>query len=174
MLRSFILRGYIISYMECMAQVYFFCFFVVSECYVLTLMAYDRYVAICNPLLYNVVMSPKLCLKLMLGSYFIAFSDALAHTICMLRLVFCDYNIINHYFCDLPPLLQLSCTSTYVNEVVIYVVVTINIIVPTLTISISYGFILYNIFRISSSEGRSKAFSTCSSHTFAVSLFFSS
>ncbi|XP_028719501.1 olfactory receptor 8B8-like [Peromyscus leucopus] len=172
MLVNFILRKNTISYVECMTQVYFFVFFVVSECYVLTSMAYDRYVAICNPLLYNVVMSPKLCLSLMLGSYFIAFSNAVAHTACMLRLTFCDANTINHYFCDIPPLLQLSCTSTYVNELVIFIVVSINIIVHTSTIFISYGCILSSIFRISSSEGRSKAFSTCSSHILAVSLFF--
>ncbi|XP_076431685.1 olfactory receptor 8B8-like [Peromyscus maniculatus bairdii] len=174
MLVNFILRKNTISYVKCMAQVYFFCFFAISECYVLTSMAYDRYMAICNPLLYNVVMSPKLCLSLMLGSYFIAFSDAVAHTACMLRLTFCDASTINHYFCDIPPLLQLSCTSTYVNELVIFIVVSINIIVPTSTVFISYGFILSSIFRISSSEGRSKAFGTCSSHIFAVSLFFGS
>uniref|UniRef100_A0A8C2LP09 Olfactory receptor n=1 Tax=Cricetulus griseus TaxID=10029 RepID=A0A8C2LP09_CRIGR len=174
MLMNFILRENIISYMECMAQVFFFCFFVVSECYVLTSMAYDRYMAIYNPLLYNVVMSPNLCLNLMLGSYFIGFSNAVAHTVCMLRLTFCDTNIINHYFCDIPPLLQLSCTSTYVNKLVIFVFASINIIVPTSTILVSYGFILSSIFHISSSEGRSKAFSTCSSHIIAVSLFFGS
>ncbi|XP_059122780.1 olfactory receptor 8B8-like [Peromyscus eremicus] len=174
MLVNFILRENTISYVKCMTQVYFFCFFAISECYVLTSMAYDRYMAICNPLLYNVVMSPKLCLSLMLGSYFIAFSDAVAHTACMLRLTFCDVNTINHYFCDIPPLLQLSCTSTYVNKLVIFIVVSINIIVPTSTIFISYGFILSSIFHISSSEGRSKALSTCSSHILAVSLFFGS
>uniref|UniRef100_A0A8C2M246 Olfactory receptor family 8 subfamily B member 43 n=1 Tax=Cricetulus griseus TaxID=10029 RepID=A0A8C2M246_CRIGR len=140
----------------------------------MTSMAYDRYVAICNPLLYNVVMSHEVCLSLMLGSYLMAFSDAVAHTACMLRLTFCDANTINHYFCDILPLLQLSCTSTYVNKLVAYVVVIINIIIPTPTIFISYGFILSSIFRISSSKGRSKAFSTCSSHIIAVSLFFGS
>ncbi|XP_005069409.1 olfactory receptor 8B3-like [Mesocricetus auratus] len=174
MLMNFILRKNIISYMQCMTQLYFFCFFVVSECYVLTSMAYDRYVAICNPLLYNVVMSHEVCLNLMLGSYLMAFSDAVAHTACMLRLTFCDANIINHYFCDILPLLQLSCTSTYVNKLVAYVVVIINIIIPTPTIFISYSLILSSIFRISSSKGRSKAFSTCSSHIIAVSLFFGS
>ncbi|XP_036049146.1 olfactory receptor 145-like isoform X2 [Onychomys torridus] len=174
MLMNFILRRNVISYVQCMTQLYFFCFFVVSECYVLTSMAYDCYVAICNPLLYNVVMSPQVCLNLILGSYLMAFSDAVAHTVCMLRLTFCDVNTINHYFCDILPLLQLSCTSTYVNKLVAYIVVIINIIVPTPTIFISYGFILSSIFRISSSEGRSKAFSTCSSHIIAVSLFFGS
>ncbi|CAH6861977.1 olfactory receptor 8B3 [Phodopus roborovskii] len=174
MLMNFILRNNAISYIQCMTQLYFFCFFVVSECYVLTSMAYDRYVAICNPLLYNSVMSYQVCLNLMLGSYLMAFSDAVAHTTCMLRLTFCDTNTINHYFCDILPLLQLSCTSTYVNKLVAYIVVIINIIIPTPTIFISYGFILSSIFRISSSEGRSKAFSTCSSHIIAVSLFFGS
>ncbi|XP_051052761.1 olfactory receptor 8B3-like [Phodopus roborovskii] len=171
MLMNFILRKNIITYIKCMTQVYFFSFFAISECYVLTSMAYDRYMAICNPLLYNVVMSPKLCLILMLGSYFIALCNAVAHTVCMLRLTFCDANIINHYFCDIPPLLQLSCTSTYVNELVIYVLGGINIIIYSLTIFMSYGFILSSIFHISSSEGRSKAFSICSSHIIAVSLF---
>nr|XP_048273246.1 olfactory receptor 8B3-like [Myodes glareolus] len=174
MLMNFILRKNVISYIRCMTQLYFFIFFVVSECYVLTSMAYDRYMAICNPLLYNVVMSPKLCLNLMFGSYFIAFSTAVVHTSCMLRLTFCDANTINHYFCDIPPLLQLSCTSTYVNELMLFVVGSINIIVPSVTIFVSYGFILSSIFHISSSEGRSKAFSTCSSHILAISLFFGS
>uniref|UniRef100_A0A8C6H965 Olfactory receptor n=1 Tax=Mus spicilegus TaxID=10103 RepID=A0A8C6H965_MUSSI len=174
MLMSFISEKNIISYRGCMTQLFFFSFFCISECYVLTVMAYDRYVAICNPLLYNIVMSPKLCLNLILGSYIMAFSSAMAHTGCMLRLTFCDANTINHYFCDIPPLLQLSCTSIYVNELEVFVVIGINIIVPTITIFISYGFILSSIFHISSKEGRSKAFSTCSSHIIAVSLFFGS
>ncbi|EDL25459.1 olfactory receptor 904 [Mus musculus] len=174
MLMNFILSKNAISYMGCLTQLYFFCFFVISECYVLTSMAYDRYVAICNPLLYTVAMSPKLCLNLMLGTYAMAFSGAMAHTGCMLRLTFCDANTINHYFCDILPVMQLSCTSTYVNELVVFIVVGINIIVPSITIFISYGFILSSIFHIKSNEGRSKAFSTCSSHIIAVCLFFGS
>ncbi|XP_044775238.1 olfactory receptor 8B3-like [Neomonachus schauinslandi] len=174
MLTNFISRKNIISYLGCMTQLYFFCFFAISECYVLTSMAYDRYVAICNPLLYNVVMSPKVCSSLMLGSYLMAFSGAMAHTGCMLRLTFCDVNTINHYFCDILPLLWLSCTSTYVNELVVFTVAGINVIVPSVTIFVSYGFILSSILSISSTEGRSKAFSTCSSHIVAVSLFFGS
>ncbi|XP_069422689.1 olfactory receptor 8B8-like isoform X1 [Ovis canadensis] len=173
MLINFLSKN-IISYMGCMTQLYFFCFFSISECYVLTSMAYDRYVAICKPLLYNVAMSPKVCSSLMLGSYLMAFSGAMAHTGCMLRLTFCDANTINHYFCDILPLLELSCTSTYVNELEVFIVVGINIIVPSLTIFVSYGLIFTNILHISSTEGRSKAFSTCSSHIIAVSLFFGS
>ncbi|XP_057604904.1 olfactory receptor 8B3-like [Hippopotamus amphibius kiboko] len=174
MLINFISKKNTISYMGCMTQLYFFSFFGISECYVLTSMAYDRYVAICNPLFYNIAMSPKVCSSLMLSSYLMAFSGAMAHTACMLRLTFCDANTINHYFCDIYPLLQLSCTSTYINELEVFIVVGINIIVPSLTIFVSYGFILSSILHIRSTEGRSKAFSTCSSHIIAISLFFGS
>ncbi|XP_068834397.1 olfactory receptor 8B3-like isoform X1 [Capricornis sumatraensis] len=174
MLINFTSEKNIISYLGCMTQLYFFCFFCISEIYVLTSMAYDRYVAICNPLLYNVVMSPKVCSSLILGSYLVAFSCAMAHTGCMLRLTFCDANTINHYFCDILPLFQLSCTSTYINELELFIVAGINIIVPNLTIIVSYGLILTNILRIRSTQGRFKAFNTCSSHIIAVSLFFGS
>ncbi|KFO19568.1 Olfactory receptor 8B3 [Fukomys damarensis] len=174
MLMNFVLKKNVISYTGCMTQLYFYSFFVISECYVLMVMAYDRYVAICNPLLYNTVMSPRVCCNLTLGSYLMAFSGAMAHTGCMLRLTFCDANTINHYFCDILPVMQLSCTSTYVNELEVFIVVGINIIVPSVTIFISYGFILSNILQLRSTEGRSKAFSTCSSHIVAVCLFFGS
>ncbi|XP_059012277.1 olfactory receptor 8B8-like [Mustela lutreola] len=174
MLINFTSKRNIISYRGCMTQLYFFCFFAISECYVLTSMAYDRYVAICNPLLYNVAMSPKVCSSLMLASYLMAFSGAMAHIGCMLRLTFCGANTVNHYYCDILPLLQLSCTSTYVNELVVFIVVGIDIIVPSVTIFVSYGFILSSILCISSTEGRSKAFSTCNSHIVVVSLYFGS
>nr|XP_012807152.1 olfactory receptor 145-like [Jaculus jaculus] len=174
MLMNFMLKKNIISYIGCMTQLYFFCFFVITECYVLTVMAYDRYVAICNPLLYNIALSPKVCSCLMLSSYLMGFLDAMIHTGCVLRLTFCDGNIVNHYFCDVLPLLQLSCTSTYVNEIEIFIVGGKDIIVPTFIVFTSYGFILSSILKIRSTEGRSKAFSTCSSHIIAVSLFFGS
>nr|XP_005902741.1 PREDICTED: olfactory receptor 8B3 [Bos mutus] len=174
MMINFTSKKNIISYMGCMTQLYFFCFFVISECYVLTSMAYDRYVAICKPLLYNVVMSPKVCSSLMLGFYLMAFSGAMVHTGCMLRLNFCNANTINHFFCDILPLLQLSCTITYINELEMFIVVGINIIAPSFTIFVSYGLILSNILHVKSTEGRSKAFSTCSSHIIAISLFFGS
>ncbi|XP_032724934.1 olfactory receptor 8B8-like [Lontra canadensis] len=126
------------------------------------------------PILYNVAMSPKVCSILMLGSYLVSFLDAMAHTGCMLRLTFCDANTINHYLCDMLSPLQLSCMSTYVNELVAFLVVGIDIIVPSVIIFVFYGFILSSILHISSTEGRSKAFSTFSSHIIAVSLFFGS
>ncbi|XP_004689201.1 PREDICTED: olfactory receptor 145-like [Condylura cristata] len=173
MLISFMKQN-IISYGECMIQLYFFCFFVIDECCILTAMAYDRYVAICKPLLYRVAMSQKVCLMLMVGAYMMGSAGAIAHTVCMLRLTFCDGNIIDHYMCDIPPLLQLSCSNTYINELVVFIVVGINVIGPSITIFISYTLIISNILRIRSKEGRSKAFSTCSSHIIAVSLFFGS
>lgn len=173
MLMTFVNRN-IISHAECMAQLYFFSFFVIDECFILTSMAYDRYVAICKPLLYKVSMSHQVCLMLTVGAYVMGLVGAVAHTGCMLRLSFCDGNIINHYMCDIPPLLQLSCTSTYINELVVFIVVGISLIVPSLTISISYTLILSSVLRIRSTEGRSKAFSTCSSHITVVSLFFGS
>ena len=105
-------------------------------------MSYDRYVAICNPLLYNAAMSPKVCSSLMLGSYLMAFSGAMAHTGCMLRLTFCDANTINHYFCDILPLLELSCTSTYINELVLFIVVTsitLCPVSPSLSLMVSFS-----------------------------------
>uniref|UniRef100_A0A452DY49 Olfactory receptor n=1 Tax=Capra hircus TaxID=9925 RepID=A0A452DY49_CAPHI len=171
MLINFTSEKNIISYLGCMTQLYFFCFFCISEIYVLTSMAYDRYVAICNPLLYNVVMSPKVCSSLMLGSYLVAFSCAMAHTGCMLT---CDANTINHYMCDILPLLELSCTSTHNNELVVLIIVGFDVIVLGLTIIVSYVFILFSILCISSTEGRSKAFSTCNSHIIVVSVSFGS
>ncbi|XP_004636581.1 olfactory receptor 145-like isoform X3 [Octodon degus] len=173
MLVSFVKQN-IITYGECMAQLFFFAFFVINECFILTSMAYDRYVAICKPLLYRVTMSHQVCLMLIVGGYMIGFTGAMAHTACMLRLNFCDSNVINHYMCDIPPLLKLSCTSTTLNELVVFIVVGVSIIVPNLTIFISYSLILFNIFLIRSTKGRSKALSTCSSHIIAVSLFFGS
>uniref|UniRef100_H0WFN1 Olfactory receptor n=2 Tax=Otolemur garnettii TaxID=30611 RepID=H0WFN1_OTOGA len=173
MLSDFVSKS-IISYVGCMTQLFFFCFFVNSECYVLVSMAYDRYVAICNPLLYTVTMSPRICSLLMLGSYVIGFAGAMAHTGSMLRLTFCDSNTIDHYLCEVLPLLRLSCTSTRANELVFFIVVGVIITISSISIFVSYALILSNILRIPSAEGRSKAFSTCGSHVIAVALFFGS
>ncbi|GAB1294055.1 Olfactory receptor 884 [Apodemus speciosus] len=162
----------IISHAECMTQLFFFAFFVIDECYILTAMAYDRYAAICKPLLYQITMSHKVCFLMMMGVYVMGFVGAMSHIVCMLRLTFCDGNIINNYICDVRPLLKLSCTSTSINELVVFIVVGVNITVPSLTLFVSYTLILSNILSIHSAEGRSKAFSTCASHVIAVSLFF--
>ncbi|XP_047373380.1 olfactory receptor 143-like [Sciurus carolinensis] len=174
MLMCFVLERNIISFAGCMTQLFFFCFFVHTECYVLTAMAYDRYVAICQPLLYTVFMSPRVCSLFMLGSYLMGFAGAMVHTGCMIRLNFCDSNIINHYMCDIFPLLQLSCSNTYSNELVSSVVVATVVIISSLLILISYGLILYNITCMSSTKGWFKAMSTCGSHIVTVGLFYGS
>ncbi|XP_006892904.1 PREDICTED: olfactory receptor 8B12-like [Elephantulus edwardii] len=174
MLVSFISKKNIILHGGCMTQLFFFCFFVISESFILSAMAYDRYVAICKPLLYMVTMSPQVCLLLLFGAYIMGFWGSMAHTGSLLSLTYCSDNLINHFMCDILPLLELSCNSTYINEIVVFIVVAIDIGVPIVTIFISYAVILSSILHIQSTEGRSKAFSTCSSHIIVVSLFFGS
>ncbi|XP_055971012.1 olfactory receptor 8G1-like [Sorex fumeus] len=174
MLVNFVAEKNIISYPECITQLYFFLVFAISECYMLAAMAYDRYVAICSPLLYNVIMSYQACFSLILGVYTIGVVCAFVHTGCLLRIRFCKFDVINNYFCDLISLLRLSCSSTYVNELLILIFSSINILAPSLTILASYVFIIASILRIRSTEGRSKAFSTCSSHVMAVTIFYGS
>uniref|UniRef100_A0A8D0WGH0 Olfactory receptor n=1 Tax=Sus scrofa TaxID=9823 RepID=A0A8D0WGH0_PIG len=174
MLVNFVTEKNIISYPACMTQLYFFLVFIISECHMLAVMAYDRYVAICNPLLYNVTMSYRVCSCMVFGVYIMGVAGATAHTGCMLRVLFCKADTINQYFCDLFPLLQLSCSSTYINEVVVLCFSAFNIFMPTLAILGSYVFIIVSILHIRSTKGRSKAFSTCSSHISAVTIFFGS
>ncbi|XP_013010901.2 putative olfactory receptor 8G3 [Cavia porcellus] len=174
MLVNFVTEKNIISYPECMAQLYFFLVFAISECHMLAAMAYDRYVAICSPLLYNVTMSSGVCCWMVAGVYTLGLAGATVHTVCMLRVVFCKAEVINHYFCDLFPLLELSCSSTLINERVVLYLSAFNILLPALTILSSYIFIIASILRIRSTSGRSKAFSTCSSHISAVAVFFGS
>ncbi|XP_021063027.1 olfactory receptor 150-like [Mus pahari] len=174
MLVNFVAKKNVISYEECMTQLYFFLVFVISECHMLAAMAYDRYVAICNPLRYNVTMSYQVCLWMIGGVYSIGFIEATLHTVCMLRVLFCKANVVNHFFCDLLPLLQLACSSTFVNEVVLLCLSTFNFCVPMLAILSSYSFIIARIIRIKSTESRFKAFSTCSSHFSSVAVFFGS
>ncbi|XP_036601283.1 olfactory receptor 150-like [Trichosurus vulpecula] len=174
MLLNFLLKKNTIFYSDCMTQFYFFAFFAISECQMLAVMAYDRYVAICHPLLYGLRMSYQVCSWLVSGVYVLGLTGATAHTGCLLRVFFCKENAINHYFCDILPLLKLSCSNTYVNEVVALAFSTFNILFPTLAIICSYVLIIISILKIRSTEGRSKAFSTCSSHIAAVGFFFGS
>ncbi|VCX19807.1 unnamed protein product [Gulo gulo] len=168
MLVNFVSEKNIISFVACMTQLYFFLIFVIAEGYLLTAMAYDRYVAICSPLLYNIIMS------LVLVAFILGFLSASAHTSAMMKLSFCRSHIISHYFCDVLPLLHLSCSNTHLNELLLFIIAGFNTLVPTLAVFISYAFIFYSILHIRSSEGRSKAFGTCSSHLMAVGIFFGS
>lgn len=174
MLVNFVSEKNIISFSGCMTQFYFFLLFAISEGYLLTAMAYDRYVAICSPLLYNIVMSQRVCSIMITVVYSMGFFGATVHTTRMTMLSFCGSHSISHYFCDILPLLSLSCSSTRINEILLFIIGGINTLVPTLAVIISYAFILTSILRIRSTEGRSKAFGTCSSHILAVGIFFGS
>ncbi|XP_003472798.2 olfactory receptor 8D4 [Cavia porcellus] len=174
MLIGFLSRDKSVSYSGCMTQLFFFCIFVISECYLLAAMAYDRYVAICSPLLYHVIMSPQVCFVLVAVVFSIGLVDAVIHAGCTLRLSFCGPNVIKHYFCDIVPLIKLSCSRTYIDELLIFSIGGFNMVATSLTIIVSYAFILTNILCIHSKEGRSKAFSTCSSHLMAVIIFYGS
>uniref|UniRef100_A0A8C2R152 Olfactory receptor n=1 Tax=Capra hircus TaxID=9925 RepID=A0A8C2R152_CAPHI len=143
----------------CGAQFFFSCAVTYTECYLLAAMAYDRHMAICNPLLYSSTMSPSLCTRLVAGSYTGGF---------------CGKNIIDHYFCDVPPLVKMSCTDTKVYEQVLLGLVGFTVLSSILVIIISYFHILHAILRIRTASGRGKAFSTCASHLVSVVLFYGS
>ncbi|KAL6035062.1 hypothetical protein STEG23_037482 [Scotinomys teguina] len=174
MLVNFLGKKNLILYSECMAQLFLFVIFAVAECYLLTAMAYDRYAAICRPLLYNVIMSSRLCLLLVLIALILGLLSAIVLTSAMMKLNFCKTHIISHYFCDVLPLLNLSCSNTYLNELLLFIIGGVNTLVPTIAVAVSYVFIFNSILHVRSSEGRSKAFGTCSSHLMAVGIFFGS
>ncbi|XP_007952102.1 olfactory receptor 9G4 [Orycteropus afer afer] len=163
-----------ISLAGCGAQLFFSCVVAYTECYLLAAMAYDRHVAVCNPLLYSGLMSSSLCIGLVAGSYIGGFLNAIAHTANTFRLKFCGKNIIDHFFCDAPPLVKMSCTDTQVYEKVLLGVVGFTVLSSILAILISYSNILLALLRIRSASGRRKAFSTCASHMVSVMLFYGS
>ncbi|KAM9147514.1 olfactory receptor 5W2-like [Pangshura tecta] len=161
-----------ISYTACAVQLYLFVAFSDVECLLLAVMAYDRYVAICNPLLYTVTMSRQLCKQLVAGVYAVGLVDSMIHTCFTFRLSFCSSNIINHFFCDIPPLLALSCSDTRINEIVMFTLVCCIIVSSLVTVLLSYVYITSTILQIRSAEGRRKAFSTCTFHLTTVVLLF--
>ncbi|XP_052037209.1 olfactory receptor 8H1-like [Apodemus sylvaticus] len=161
-----------ISFMGCFTQLYFFVLFAGAECFLLSSMAYDRYVAICNPLHYPVVMSRRRCHTLLTGSYLMGAIDSSTNMLCLSRTDFCDSHVINHFFCDTPAVLALSCSDTYVIEMIIIIVSGSTLMLSLLTISMSYASILSTILKISSTSGKQKAFSTCASHLLAVTIFY--
>uniref|UniRef100_A0A672V3D3 Olfactory receptor n=1 Tax=Strigops habroptila TaxID=2489341 RepID=A0A672V3D3_STRHB len=150
----------IISFSGCAAQLCFFVIFGVTECLLLAVMAYDRYVAICKPLLYPTIMCGWMCWWLVAGSYAVGVFHAVTHTTFIFTFSFCRSNLINHYFCDIAPLLALSCSNTHTYEV------------HHDHHLISYAYILPAVLRIHSKEGRRKAFSTCTSHLMVVTMFY--
>ncbi|KAM9312353.1 olfactory receptor 5AR1-like [Gastrophryne carolinensis] len=161
-----------ITFEGCAAQFFFFIGLAGTEGVMLSTMSYDRYVAICHPLHYVLIMTKKKCLALVAISFFFGFLQSVAQTICVFSLRFCGANIIDHFLCDVPPMLRLACSNIlHCSMITVFCVVSYSIYALA-AIFVSYGFILYTIFNIKSSEGRRKAFSTCSSHLLCSTIFF--
>ncbi|XP_032758003.1 olfactory receptor 5W2-like [Rattus rattus] len=160
-----------IPFLGCAMQFFTFCIFIDAECVLLAVMAFDRYKAISNPLMYVVDMSRKVCFQLLIGVYSVALADALIHTTLTFHLCFCGSNEINHFFCDIPSVLVLSCSDTQVNVLVIFTVFGFIELSTISGVLISYCYIISSVLKISSAAGRIKAFSTCTSHLTAVAIF---
>ncbi|XP_078509029.1 olfactory receptor 5AP2-like [Lissotriton helveticus] len=173
LLANFLSESRAISFLGCVTQLFSFVFLGSTEVYLLTVMAYDRYNAICNPLLYSLIMDTRMCVYLVGAAYLAALLNALIHTCCTFRLTFCKSNRIIHFYCDVPPLLKLSCSDTSVNDVVLILFAGGSIVASLVIVLVSYSYIVAAILKIHTSEGRFKAFSTCSSHFLCVTIFFS-
>ncbi|CAD7685457.1 unnamed protein product [Nyctereutes procyonoides] len=162
----------VITYEGCISQIYFLILFAVSDIFLLSVMAYDRYVAICHPLHYMVIMNPHLCKLLVLVSWIMSILNSLLHSLMMLRLSFCTHFQIPHFFCELNQMIQLACSDTFLNNLVMYFAAVLLAGGPFAGILYSYSKIVSSIHRISSVQGKYKAFSTCASHLSVVSLFY--
>ncbi|XP_004646972.1 olfactory receptor 5A2 [Octodon degus] len=174
MLSDIITQQRAISFLGCATQYFFFCSMGLTECFLLAAMAYDRYAAICHPLLYTALVSHTLCLRMVTGAYMGGFLSSLIETYSVYHHDFCGPNAINHFFCDLPPVLALSCSDTFSSQVVTFIVGVVIGVVSVLVVLTSYGYITAAVLRISSARGRTKAFSTCASHLTAVTIFYGS
>nr|XP_006133621.1 olfactory receptor 1019-like [Pelodiscus sinensis] len=172
MLLNFLAERKSISHAACAVQMYFFISFSDFEFLLLAVMAYDRYAAICNPLLYSVTMSRQRCNQLVAGVYALGLVDSMILTCCTFQLSFCRSNIINHFYCDMPPLLVLSCSDTRISENAMFASMCYIEVTSIVTILLSYVYIISTIVKIPSAEGRHKAFSTCTFHLAAVGVFY--
>ncbi|XP_073084428.1 olfactory receptor 5AN1-like [Manis javanica] len=174
MLSDFFQEQHIITLVGCAVQYFFFSAMGLTETCLMTAMAYDRYAAICNPLLYSSFMSPTLCVGMVLGSYMAGISASLSQVCAILQLHFCGPNVIHHFFCDMPQLLVLSCTDTFFVRLLAAVLIIFYGIMNVMVVIVSYCYIIISIMKITTAKGRSKAFNTCASHLTAVSLFYTS
>lgn len=162
----------VISKVGCAAQMYAFTILGLTECCLLAAMAYDRYIAICYPLHYTVIMNHKVCIQLAAVSWITGISVEVVQITCIFSLSFCGSKRIEHFFCDIPPLVKKACTDTLKYEIVVLPVSVLFIMTPFLLIILSYVRIIFSILKLPSAEGRKKAFSTCSSHLMVVTLFY--
>ncbi|XP_075404234.1 olfactory receptor 5AK3-like [Tenrec ecaudatus] len=172
MLQNFLVENKSISFVGCVIQLLVYAMFATTDCYLLAAMALDRYVAICNPLRYSTVMSQSVCIQLVASSYVIGSINSSIHTGFTFSRSFCRSNIVNHFFCDIPPLLSLSCSSIHMNIMMLLVFVGFNLMFTVLAVIFSYIYIISAILKMSSTSGRKKAFSTCASHLTAVTIFY--
>ncbi|XP_072816770.1 olfactory receptor 9S13-like [Vicugna pacos] len=171
-LATFLSLSRVITLGGCATQLFFFSLLATTEAFLLAVMAYDRFTAICSPLHYPVTMCPSACARLVLGSYCGGCLNSIVQTSLTFSLPFCGSNHIDHFFCDVPPLLQLACTNTAINELLLFGICGLIIVGTTLVVLISYGYITVTILRMCSGAGRHKLFSTCGSHMTAVFLFY--
>ncbi|XP_025314192.1 olfactory receptor 7C1-like [Canis lupus baileyi] len=162
----------VITYEGCLSQMYFFMLFGGLDNFLLTVMAYDRFVAICHPLYYMVIMNPKFCGILLLACWLLSVMDSLLHDLMVFQLSFCTQLEIPHFFCELKQMIQLACSDTFLNNLAIYLASGLLGVLPLIGILFSYSRIVASILKISSSGGQYKAFSTCGSHLSVVSLFY--
>ena len=172
MLINFLVKKHTTSFYECAIQLGGFLVFIVAEIFILAVMAYDRYVAICNPLLYMVVVSRQACFLLVSLTHLYSFSTAVVVSCCVFSMSYCSSNVINHFYCDTVPLLALSCSDASFPETVVFISASTNLMISITVVVASYFNIIVSILRIRSSEGRKRAFSTCASHMTAVSVFY--
>ncbi|XP_046927564.1 olfactory receptor 8K3-like [Lynx rufus] len=172
MLASFVVEENTISYHLCATQGAFYIMFIVSELFILSAMSYDRYVAICNPLLYPVIMSQRVCQVLVAILYLYSTFLSLLVTIKIFSSSFCGYNVISHFYCDCLPLVSLLCSNTHEIELMILAFSVFNLMSSLLMVVVSYLLILLAIVRMNSAEGRHKAFSTCGSHLTVATVFY--
>ncbi|XP_075393370.1 olfactory receptor 7A10-like [Tenrec ecaudatus] len=172
MLMNIQMKKKVITYEHCITQMYFFMLFGGLDNFLLTVMAYDRFVAICHPLHYTVIMNPRLCGLLLLASLVLSFLQSLLNSLLVLPLSFCTELEISHFFCELNQVIHLACSDTFLNDLIMYLVSAALGVIPFSGILFSYIKIVSSILKISSAEGKYKAFSTCGSHLSVVSLFY--
>ncbi|XP_045869179.1 olfactory receptor 6C6-like [Meles meles] len=171
---SIMTKNKIISYNSCASQLFFFLLLEITEFYLLAAMSFDRYVAICKPLHYPIIMNNKVCYQLLFSSWTVGFLLSFPPLASGLTLDFCASKVIDHFMCDTSPVLQLSCTDTHLLELLSFVLSLINLLVTLLLLVLSYTYIIKTILKIPSTQKRTKAFSTCSSHMIVVSLTYGS